>query len=415
MAAYRVSKKAHTLIKAMFISTSVFSLLAGCAGTGEQRALTQSTATLEAQTQLLRKVDAGYSQASFGVSAQASASSAVVTTLAQAPLLKAQSLLVKGDFTRALAGFEEAQKTAELADLAQIGQAVALLGLGDTARSEQILAAQVARSASLTPKAKINLGFALAIAGQPTQAITILLPVVESVAANAQARQNIALAYALAGARTAAINWARVDLEGVSAVRSVALWEPWHQLSAAERVRHVFGLATSSMPTAAPKIQVEAPPVSQPLREVATQIALAPDNQPAQVAAASLGSETVTQAAETVKARAVESVAHSRAAPSVTGKNWVVQLAALPTQEHIQTRQDELERRHAGLLRKIGDFTTAPGPRGLTRLIIGQFDRYQDAAQACRMLQERNIPCFARLMPEASKPVESKTIALVAR
>lgn len=125
-------------------------------------------------------------------------------------------------------------------------------------------------------------GLALALAGQPADAISVLEPVARSKDADAQVRQNLALAYALSGDWTSARTIAAQDVPGDQLDSRIQQWMKLAKpMRPAEQVAALVGVT--------PAASDPGEPVRLALRKTDTQLAVtapAPQPQVAQAAPA---------------------------------------------------------------------------------------------------------------------------------
>lgn len=293
-----------------------------------------------------------------------------------------------------------------------------------------------------------DLGLALALAGQPRQAIEALEPAARAAGADARLRQNLALAHALAGDWTTARTIAAQDL---SADLVEARVRDWMSLAnparAHDQVSTMTGIAPAASdpgqpvrlalrrtdtrqaeaaPAAAkPRPQavaqaaeprfVEPAPASQvaavaapvePYYVAATPVPFAPPAAPE--AAPSVAEAPAAQSAPAPSARPIvkaaqdvsKLVAHKRPAslPVRAGRSTaVVQLGAYGSPQRVAAAWNAAARRHA-VLRNYAPMSAAfSSPAGTVyRLSVRGFGSAREAGQLCTSLRRAGASCFVR-------------------
>jgi len=289
-------------------------------------------------------------------------------------------------------------------------------------------------------------GLALALAGQPNEAILVLEPAARQAGADARVRQNLALAYAFAGDWTAARNVAAQD---VSADQLDARIQQWMVLAnptkASDQVAALIGvtpiaadpgqpvrlalkntdarmaaLVPVTQPEPAPVMATEtAPePAPQPVEtamvepQLQPQDALAPAPEVTAAALTPPAPVAVVQLAPPKPvARALRAAPSFRAAgltsqraqvrraalPRAGSSNAVVQIAAYGSRANVTDGWNKLARRHASLRAYspvIAKFNT---PKGLVyRLSVKGFASPNEAKGLCQALKRSGGNCFVR-------------------
>jgi Flp pilus assembly protein TadD len=303
-------------------------------------------------------------------------------------------------------------------------------------------------------------GLALALAGQPQQAVAVLEPAARQGGADARLRQNLALAHALSGDWTAARTIAAQDLSADLVEARVREWMSLASpVRAADQVAAFTGIVPAASdpgqpvslalrrtdtrqaeaapapvapaPAPAPVVAarapqpVAAPPVAvaQPVVQVVAAPAavepyyvaaapaelappppapkpapafVAPTPTPAPVAAAAPAPAPVVKAA----AQRVAKIAAKRPAvlPVRNGHSGaVVQLGAYGSPQRVAAAWTAAARRHA-LLRAYAPMSAAfTSPRGTVyRLSVRGFGSAREAAQLCASLRRTGGSCFVR-------------------
>ena len=294
-------------------------------------------------------------------------------------------------------------------------------------------------------------GLAVALAGQPQEAINVLEPAAREVGADARVRQNLALSYALAGDWESARTIAAQDLAPNLVDARIQEWmtfaKPTHasdQVAALTGFRPTAGdpgqptrLALRTVDTrtaeAAPVnppqsvAQIEPPYVLEQAREPVppqfAEAAPAPAPQPAPAAVAEAPAPGPQSAAEVVAAVAT-AIADAPAAlaemaglttpkaNSVTvrvplrkaslqqgngNSSAVVQLGAYGSRERVAAAWEILTRRYPSLRDHSPMIARFDSNRGTVyRLSIKGFDSQQEAIARCRALRGNGGSCFVR-------------------
>lgn len=275
-------------------------------------------------------------------------------------------------------------------------------------------------------------GLALALAGQPYEAIQLLEPAARARGADSRVRQNLALAHALAGdwasARTIASQDLSADLVDARIQQWMALAKPARP---SDQVASLVGVTPAAsdpgqpvrlalnpdstrvaQAPAAPQPQAAADE-PQPQVESATAFAAAPEPAPQPVAAeqfAPIAAAPATAAfapAEALddvpppapaKASAARSQARKPAAQRPAGKSSaVVQLGAYKSPERVMAAWAQLVRRYPALRNYTPQRARFEGPGGTVwRLSIRGFDSQKEALARCGQLRGRGGSCFVR-------------------
>lgn len=271
-----------------------------------------------------------------------------------------------------------------------------------------------------------NYGLALALAGQPAEAVTVLEQAARQPDAGARVRQNLALAYALGGQWDQARTVVAQDVPGNLVDARIKQWmtfaTPAH---ASDQVASLVGVLPAQIDPGQPvrlalrrdgeTRMAEAAPVHAPI-DVPPAIAA-----PAETAAASPIPEPVfvEPAVETAVAPplpplppAAETRAPVRAASyipkpapvraavaekAMTSSTAVVQLGAYSSRDRVQVAWNRLSSRY----HMVRDYSPVSarfdGAKGtFYRLSIKGFDSSREAANLCRDLRRSGGNCFVR-------------------
>jgi Flp pilus assembly protein TadD len=275
-------------------------------------------------------------------------------------------------------------------------------------------------------------GLALALAGQPNQAIEMLEPAAREPGADSRVRQNLALAYAFAGDWTAARTVAAQD---VPADQLDARIQQWMVLAkpakASDQVAALIGVTPAVDPGQPVRLALKGTdermaqlvPMTQPVAEAAPEAApeVAAVEAPQPVETAMVEPQPEPQAAAPAEYTAPPAPAVTvqlappkppRAAPSFraanlrraalprlfAGKsNAVVQIAAYGSRAYVTDGWNKLARRHASLRSYSPVVAQFNSPRGLVyRLSVKGFATPSEAKDLCQSLKRAGGACFVR-------------------
>ena len=347
---------------------------------------------------------------------------------------------------------------ADTLSLAADPQIILKLALVQIAQGKKAEALSLLQSARGMIEAA-DLGLALALAGQPGDAVQLLEQAARASGADSRVRQNLALAYALSGDWSAARMVAAQDLSPALVDSRIDQWmklstpaRPSDQVAAlvgvspaaadpGQPVRLALTSNSTRVAAAAPQpapamepaaVQpmfaaaepIQAPafaaPVVEPIAIAAVEAPAsaptpAPEVQPepkpaasALLAAAAIAPEapaafaamTSSFAPKVEPASAPKKPAPVRraSAPKPSGDSKaVVQLGAYSSAERVSVAWSQLTQKYPAL----GNFSPLrarfAGPKGTVwRLSIRGFDNQQDAISRCQLLKSRGGSCFVR-------------------
>ncbi len=282
-------------------------------------------------------------------------------------------------------------------------------------------------------------GLALALAGDPYQAVSVLEASARAVTSDPRVRQNLALAHAIAGDWEAARTIAAQDLPANLVDQRVQEWMKFaNPARASDQVASLTGVVPAADPgqpvrlalrrndnirmaAAAPVAQPELQPEPQPqlpahaaIAEPAPEAYYAPAEPLAALPVAEISPPPmpvaeyvppVAEAAPAAKAkpilRAASFVPKAKrpvAAPRAQGNsNSVVQLGAYGSRERVSVAWDQITKRYPGLKAYSPVIARFNGPRGTVyRLSVKGFASQQEAQARCRTLQGKGGSCFVR-------------------
>jgi Flp pilus assembly protein TadD len=274
-------------------------------------------------------------------------------------------------------------------------------------------------------------GLALALAGDPQNAVAVLEPAAREIGADSRTRQNLALAHALAGNWEQARVVAAQDVPGDQLDARIQQWmalakpaKPSDQVAAFIGIQPVA--SDPGQPTrlalneAAPVRQAAAEPIGdvpQGLTSTAT-VELAPE--PVAVAAAEPAPEAIPAAvAEAAPPPAMPAAAIVEARPALsraavrltesygtvrktprarTGKSRaVVQIGAYSSRDRVATAWNKVAGKHGSLKRYVPVTARFAGAKGtFYRLAVKGFDSDRQAVNLCASLKRAGASCFVR-------------------
>ena len=295
-------------------------------------------------------------------------------------------------------------------------------------------------------------GLAVALAGQPAEAVAVLEPAARAQSADARVRQNLALAYALGGDWTAARTIAAQDLAPGQVDARVQQWMALAKpLRASDQVAALIGVtpaasdpgqpvrlalnqdaakqaaAVAAAAAPQPEIQVadaapvqqavasdvSAPAFAEPVTSPAPQVAAvapapaAPEANSAFAAAAAMAPEAPAAFAAMASsfapapkpAAAPKKPASKRSASAKANGNskTVVQLGAYSSAERVSVAWDRLTKKYPALANYSPMRARFDSPKGTVwRLSIRGFDSQAAAIAQCQSLRGRGGNCFVR-------------------
>lgn len=302
-------------------------------------------------------------------------------------------------------------------------------------------AAQDVLSAHMDKLSAADYGLAMAMAGNPEEAIRLLSQAIYAPGATAKERQNLAYAHALAGHWVEARQVASLDLPPAEAAKRVMQW--------AQHARPDAGITRIiAMTGAAPRDDDAGLPAALTLNPVAGQSVnlaahLADDATPAQdrldgdrAMLAAVADEQRSEAplpapygpsgdgpvvmpvalpVITDKDRVPNMLARQDVAPSNVGKaaphemahsgpvdadkasRWVVQLGSFSTPQAVRMSHRQLVKRNTAL----ADYPVITSQvqiagKSFHRLAIAGFSNQADARKLCATIRARKEPCFVR-------------------
>lgn len=315
------------------------------------------------------------------------------------------------------------------------------LALIETAlgKKDQAVAFLQAGESVLDPS---DLGLALALAGQPDQAVQLLDAAARQQGADATVRQNLALAHALAGdwdqART-------IAAQDVPADQVDARIHEWMQLASpkapADQVAALVGVKPVASDRGQPLrlalnkgdtmlAQTAPAPAPHPVAEAAPQYAYVPAPPPpvtprfeeavaptvpaapgAETPAAAISVASLVDAVRDVAAKYIPFVAKKPAHVASAAKprpkavarrapkagDTVVQLGAYSSPAYVNAAWNQLTKRYPALRAYLPVRARFNSPKGtFYRLSIQGFANQQEAVARCQLLKSRGGNCFVR-------------------
>lgn len=281
-------------------------------------------------------------------------------------------------------------------------------------------------------------GLALALAGQPQDAVNVLEPAARQVGADARVRQNLALTYALIGDWDSARTIAAQDIPGNLVDARIQEWMLFakpaaasDQVAALTGFRPVPGdpgqptrlaLSTTGTRTAEAAPAAAQPPVVQASPPQIAEVAPPPvvaqspvpapiSPEPAVIAAAAAASPEAPAAyaamaafkqraemRKQAKAAAVRAPVRRASLPRATGNSTsVVQIGAYGSPKRVAAAWNDAARRHASLRAYTPMSARFSGPKGLVyRLSVKGFSDAEQAKDLCVSLRRAGGSCFVR-------------------
>ena len=281
-----------------------------------------------------------------------------------------------------------------------------------------------------------DLGLALALAGDPQNAIAVLEPAARTVGADSRTRQNLALAHALAGNWEQAKVVASQDVPGDQLDARIQQWmvlakpakasdqvaafigvqpaasDPGQPtrlaLGEAEPVRQAAAEPIGDVPqglTSSATVEL-APPAPEPVAVASAEPVPAPepapavaDPVPAPVVPAAATSE-VRPALSPAAVRLTESYGtmHPAALKPHNGKSRaVVQIGAYSSRDRVAIGWNKVASKHGSLKRYVPVTARFSGAKGtFYRLAVRGFDSDREAVNLCRSLKRAGRDCFVR-------------------
>lgn len=274
---------------------------------------------------------------------------------------------------------------------AQLGYALAQLGLGQTEQAAARLRALAAFDDAPNP----DVGLALALAGEAEAGVAILERAATLPNADARTRQNLALALALADDWRNARTLVERDAGRAQATRNLTRWAVWAALPPQDRLAGFLGVVPVRAATTT--LAHAEPPLLMAARAADSKTVMAVV-EAGGVAVAETGDAVPDAPVAAVALAAVQETAAEVPAPAQAeareGNGWVVQLAAVRHVENLEAGWHSLQARYPSLLARYTPHMTQG--RGWSRLSIGDFNGRAEAMAECQTLRRRGIDCFAR-------------------
>ena len=287
-----------------------------------------------------------------------------------------------------------------------------------------------------------NYGLALALAGQPNEAIAVLEPAARRVGADARVRQNLALAYGLSGDWLAARTIASQDVSASLVDQRVHQWMAFaNPVRASDQVATLMGVSPAAADPGQPvrlalqdngtrlAMLEQAPPATAQMEPVSVPAAAAYSPLPAaevvdeDYQAPPMAAAFQAPPAEEVVAAAVPTVVMAEpAAPppliaalaptveapklavarkpakAANGKaDVVVQLGAFSSRSRVEAAWEQFSGRHDSLLQYTPTSARFDSSKGTVyRLSVKGFSNLAEASDLCASLKQQGKSCFVR-------------------
>ncbi|OYW88197.1 MAG: hypothetical protein B7Z20_03135, partial [Sphingobium sp. 32-64-5] len=212
--------KDRAAIRIAASSLIIAGTMAGCSGagladrvaSGSDRLARMADAQAQQAEKALDRRDAGRAIAIAEAAVAADPDNAAFRTLL------GRSYLLGGRYDSARTAFEDALTLGSTDPRAIVNLALARTARGDMNGARNVLSTHIGQLSAA------DYGLAMAMAGDPDEAIRILSQAIHDPAATAKERQNLAYAYALSGRWIEARQMATLDLPPLDAVKRVAGW-----------------------------------------------------------------------------------------------------------------------------------------------------------------------------------------------
>jgi Flp pilus assembly protein TadD len=329
----------------------------------------------------------------------------------------------------------------------QVVLKLALVQIAQGRNAEALTVLNEARSA-LEPA---DYGLAVALAGQPQEAVNVLQAAARETGADARVRQNLALSYALTGDWDAARTVAAQDVSPDQLDARIQQWMVFAKPNtAADQVAALTGVTPAAsdpgqptrlalrgaparsaqaapaaeqpavaayapspvaepsptpqfaeaepVPAASPIVQEPAPaPEPQTIAQVVTAAAAAVVNAPAALQEMA-GITTKPQLKKPAKAATQRAKLRRASMPRATGSSTtVVQIGAYGSPQRVATAWNTASKRHAALRTYSPMSARFNSPKGLVyRLSVRGFSNAEEAKDLCVSLKRAGGSCFVR-------------------
>lgn len=362
--------------------------------------------------------------------AMTAAETAVAAKPDSAPyrVLLGRAYLADGRFASAETAFGDALSLGNRDARAIVSLSLAKVALGKSDEARTLL------SSHMDSVPATDYGLAMAMAGDPQEAIRILTAAAQESEATPKTRQNLAYAYALAGQWREARLMAAQDLDPMAATQRVVGWAQTAEPGAESlRVAALIGTQMRGDDAGMPVHLALAP--AAPVQTAQADVAM-PEPAPAPMEVAVAEVETVAppqpvqQPVEQPRklyakltvpilngspVPARHAVAMRKAAlivpagPSANGK-WVVQLGAFDSAAIAKDRWQRMARKSPIGRFPVSYSTTNVQGRVYHRLAVGGFGDRMAAYQMCHSIRSQGGACFiraaapAKLWAAAAKP-----------
>jgi len=351
-------------------------------------------------------------------------------------MLLGQAYLAAGRFQSAEQAFADTLTLNPEKERAALNLALAQVALGKNDAAQSTLADYRDKLAAA------DFGLAMALAGNPQEAVRVLEFATRAPDATAKTRQNLALAYALAGKWTNAKVMAVQDITPDEADARLALWAGFaHPDGGPAQVASLLGvkpasddglptrlaLATPAAPVAVAAVDV---PAAQPVADPAPVLVAVADPAPAFETVAPAESakaqpvavaealapaliraepQPVRQPVAMAPQRAMAAKVASKAAPTAVAQlrkvavlrpkpgNFVVQLGAFQNASSAQRAWGKISARV-----DLANYEAINGAAkirnaSLVRVSVGSFGQRADADKMCARIKQTGNVCFVRI------------------
>jgi tetratricopeptide (TPR) repeat protein len=283
-----------------------------------------------------------------------------------------------------------------------------------------------------------DLGLAMALAGDPQNAVAVLEPAARTIGADARTRQNLALAHALAGNWEQAKVVASQDVPGDQLDARIQQWmvlakpakasdqvaafigvqpaasDPGQPvrlaLGEAEPVRQAAAEPIGDVPqglTSTATVELAPPaPAAEPVAVASAEPAPAPEPAPAVaeptpapvVPAAAISEARPALSRAAVRLTESYGTLHPAALKPRNGKSRaVVQIGAYSSRDRVAVAWNKVAGKHGSLKRYVPVTARFSGAKGtFYRLAVRGFDSDREAVNLCKSLKQAGRDCFVR-------------------
>lgn len=408
--------KRSALLKAALSSLVVGTTMVGCTGAAfRPSAIAASRQDSARATVAIEKALAGRD----GARAVPAAEMAVQTSPQDANYrqLLGRAYIASGRFISAEAALSDAMTLGNRDPRTIVSLALVKVALRKNDAARELLAS----NADIVPAS--DYGLAMAMAGDPAEAVRILSEAIHDPSATARTRQNLAYAYALAGRWKDARVMAGLDLEPLAAAQRITQWAQTAGPDfAQQRIAGLMGVtfdgsdagqpvalalateagpvqvAEAALPDMLPAPAAEQIAATEVVQAEAVQqpVSFTPYATPAPVMKAARVKIKTATARQSIVAPA-QFAAHPVRFDGRGSSPWVVQLGAYENTAIAKEKWYDMARRNK-VISALPVLTSQITINGASyaRLAVSGFDDRGEADALCRIIRARRGQCFVR-------------------